>query len=64
MSGCLRKSLFSLMSSTFERLALLEAGGREGVATQVTCRAPRDAPGAPGAARGAREAPMKAEAVA
>jgi hypothetical protein len=41
MRGCLRKSLFSLMISTLERFALLEVGGRLGVATQVTVSAPR-----------------------
>ena len=40
ISGCLRKSLPSLMISTLERLALLEAGGRLGVATQVATPGP------------------------
>jgi hypothetical protein len=38
--GCLRKSLPSLMISTLERLALLLAGGRLGVATQVVTPCP------------------------
>ena len=38
--GCLKKSLPSLMTSTLERLALLLAGGRLGVATQVVTPCP------------------------
>lgn len=41
MSGCLRKSLPSLISSTFERFGLLLVGGRLGVATHTVCKAPR-----------------------
>lgn len=62
MSGCLRKSLPSLISSTFDRLGLLLVGGRLGVATHTVCRLPRCCTPLPEAWRGAREAPRKDEA--